>query len=214
MNKKMQWGLAALLILQFLIGVGAIVMLYTDTETEQKNGDHPVEEQVSPIADQPPRPAREGYKWEHHGDHWHEVHVSQATPSENEGQDETVILADDGDSINEVPTLPDYIYDPQREKPDGWDPELVFETGDKKIDLNFRPLTDEEQAEYERLKATENPEHYGDKWEAGLRITAICNIFIKNTPAFLESQEAAMLEGASQQELKARLKEFSGIFAD
>ena len=74
MNKRLYWGLAALVIL--ICVVCAIVMFSIETDTEQKKVYKPAEEQVSPIADQqPPRPAREGFKWEHHGEHWHEVEI-------------------------------------------------------------------------------------------------------------------------------------------
>jgi hypothetical protein len=34
-----------------------------------------------PVADnKPPREARDGFKWEWHGDHWHEMPVAQAQP--------------------------------------------------------------------------------------------------------------------------------------
>ena len=94
------------------------------------------------------------------------------------------------------------------------DPDLVFDTGEKKIDLNYRPLTEEEQAEYEHLKATlVPPEDYGVT-EAGLRITAIGNIQRKNAPAFMESIKADIIAGRPREEIDAKLRTFSDIFAD
>lgn len=108
-----------------------------------------------------------------------------------------------------------YLYDPDaKERPEGWDPDLVFDTGEKKIDLNYRPLTEEEQAEYEHLKVTlVPPEDYGVT-EAGLRITAIGNIQRKNAPAFMESIEADIIAGRPREEIDAKLRTFSDIFAD
>ncbi len=114
------------------------------------------------------------------------------------------------------PETPAYIHDPDAtERPDGWDPELVFDGGhSKKIDLNYRPLTEEEQAEYERLKATENPEHYRN-FEAGIRIVAISNIKQKHRPEVTAriwaDQEAGRI---TKNEALKQIREFNGIFAD
>ena len=117
--------------------------------------------------------------------------------------------------VSEPEPLPAYIYDPDaKERPAGWDPELVFHTGDKKIDLNYRPLTAEEQAEYEHLKATlVPPEDYGVT-EAGLIITAISNIKEKHRPALMKSLEADMLSGKSREYRLKRIRDFYEFFAD
>ncbi len=165
----------------------------------------PVEPLEKPTAETPVGETSQGGHVHEDGDPWHaETHE---TPVENPSIVEKKL---------EPIEPPAYIYDPDaKERPDGWDPDLVYETGHGKIiDLNYRPLTEEEQAEYERLKATENPEHYGDKWEMGLRIIAIANIYRRNTPAFLDSLDADIAAGKSSEEIDAKIREFSDIFAD
>ena len=129
----------------------------------------------------------------------------------HEGPHETPPTAEKSEPVEKPP----YLYDPDaKERPEGWDPDLVFDTGEKKIDLNYRPLTEEEQAEYEHLKATlVPPEDYGVT-EAGLRIIAIGNIQRKNSPAFMESIEADIIAGSPREEIAAKLRTFSDIFAD
>ena len=141
-----------------------------------------------------------------HG-HFHvEPHAPVEQPSTAQGNE----------PITPVSERPAYIYDPEaKERPDGWDPELVFDTGHGKvIDLNYRPLTEEEQAEYEHLKATLVPPDAYGLTEAGLIITAIGNIQRKNAPAFMKSLEADMLAGKSREYRMNRLREFHDIFAD
>ena len=142
------------------------------------------------------------------GGHFHEDGTWHAEPHEPV---ENPSIAEENLEPIEPPA---YIYDPDtKERPEGWDPDLVYETGHGKIiDLNYRPLTEEEQAEYERLKATENPEHYGEKWESGLRITAIGNIKQKNYPAFTKSLEADMLAGKSIEYRIKRLDDYWEFF--
>ena len=77
MKSRMYWGVVTLIVL--LIGVSVFLLTRTtDTETEVVYIDR------EPIADnaenKPPRPAKEGYKWEWHGDHWHEIQVAQTPP--------------------------------------------------------------------------------------------------------------------------------------
>lgn len=145
-------------------------------------------------------PSQGGHR---HGDEWH------ADPHEPVEQQPTA-------EVGEPEPPPAYIYDPDaKERPDGWDPKLVYDTGHGKvIDLNYRPLDEEEQAEYEHLKATlVPPEDYGVT-EAGLIITAIGNIQRKNAPAFMKSLEVDMLAGKSREYRLERLREFHDIFAD
>ena len=166
------------------------------TLTEKQNPQPPAE---APVVETPEPPQQDGHF--HADGTWHagphEAHVEP--PSE----------------VSEPEPPPAYIYDPDaKERPDGWDPALVFDTGDKKIDLNYRPLTEEEQAEYERLKATlVPPEDYGVT-EAGLIITAIVNIKEKNADAFMKSlwaqQDAGLI---TPEEGRKRLADYYNIFA-
>ncbi|MYF98756.1 hypothetical protein F4212_06410 [Candidatus Poribacteria bacterium] len=79
MRKKMIWGSAILIIL--LIGVSAVLLMRnTDTEPEKVYKDVEPSKEVmdslvkrAPKQNKPPRAARDGFKWEWHGDHWHEV---------------------------------------------------------------------------------------------------------------------------------------------
>ena len=147
------------------------------------------------------------------GGHVHEDGTWHEGPHEAEAPVEQPPTA----QVSEPVEKPAYIYDPDaKERPEGWDPELVFDAGHgKKIDLNYRPLTEEEQAEYERLKATENPEHYGDKWESGLRITAIGNLKQKNSKVFLqalwEEEDAGKI---TREEVIKRLRDYYEFFTD
>ena len=184
MRNKLYWGLGVLIIL--IIATGGFVFYQQWTEIQQlkdaAEADNPLEEPIAqsdepivssdkPITKDDLPAADEGFKWVQHGDHFHQVQID--APDEWQGeQHEPVVPPNKSDIHNKS----DYIYDLQREKSDGWDPHLVYEIGDKKIDLNFRPLTVEEQAEYERLKATENLEAYGRNVEAELRFVAIINI--------------------------------------
>ena len=168
MSKKMYWGIVTLIIL--LLGVTAVLLLRdTDTEPEviYKTDVEPAKNTETPIAEKPT--AREGFEMVQHGDHWHEVPISESTAP----------VVTDEEVTPEVVAKPDWIYDPDREKPDGWDPKLVWENSEVKIDFNyFRPMTEEEQAEYERLKSMENPEDHGIDVnnEADLRFMAIVNM--------------------------------------
>lgn len=155
----------------------------------------PKSEVKAPVGD-----TSQGGHW--HGDEWH------ADPHEPVEQQPTA----EGSEPVEKPA---YIYDPDAtERPEGWDPELVFHTGDKKIDLNYRPLTEEEQAEYDHLKATlVPPEDYGVT-EVGLIITAISNIKEKHRPALMKSLEADMLAGKSREYRQKRIRDFYEFFSD
>ena len=92
------------------------------------------------------------------------------------------------------------------------DPDLKSVSPDGKLIMNFdRPLTAEEQAEYDRLKATEKPEAYGGS-EAQLKGWAIVNIQQKNRPAVARRIWDDMAAGLiSKEEAIQQLREFSGI---
>ena len=79
MKKKMIWGVATLIVL--LLGVSAFLLLRnTDTESPiiYRGDVEPLEITQTPVTEnKPPRPAREGYEWEWHGDHWHEMPITQ-----------------------------------------------------------------------------------------------------------------------------------------
>ena len=137
---------------------------------------------------------------------------SHADGTWHEGPHETPPTAEKSEPVEK----PAYLYDPDaKERPEGWDPDLVFDTGEKKIDLNYRPLTEEEQAEYEHLKATlVPPEDYGVT-EAGLRITAIGNLKEKNSMAFLQALWAEEDAGKiTQEEVRKRLRDYYEFFTD
>lgn len=166
MNRKLYWGLAALSIL--IIGATVFVVVKNNTEMQQLKEELADFEKQAVERDKPP-PAPEGYKWVQHGDHHHLAPID--APDTWQGKPHEPVVAD-----KEVHEKPDWIYDPDREKPDGWDPKLVWKGGDATIDFNyFRDLTKEEQAEYDRLKSIENPEDYGIDVnnEAHLRLMAI-----------------------------------------
>ncbi|RKU27353.1 hypothetical protein C6497_11425 [Candidatus Poribacteria bacterium] len=166
MRNRKYWGIVTLIIL--LLGVTAVLLLRdTDTEPEviYKTDVEPARKTETQIAEK--RTAKPGFEMVQHGDHWHEVPISEPP------------VVTDEEVTPEVVAKPDWIYDPDREKPDGWDPKLVWENSEVKIDFNyFRPMTEEEQAEYERLKSMENPEDHGIDVnnEADLRFMAIVNM--------------------------------------
>ena len=180
MHKRIAIGL---IVLIFVLGV-AIVFYHQHTDIQQlkeevaqdkkllEENDKPKVEHAASTSDTKP-PDEPGFEWVRHGDHWDKVPIAQNDPPL-----QTPIVADE-EVTPEVVDKPDWIYDPDREQPDGWDPKLVWEGGDVTIDFNhFRPMTEAEQAEYERLKARENPEDYGTDVndEAALRLIAIVNV--------------------------------------
>ncbi len=80
MNRKMYWGIAALVVV--LIAAGGFIYYQWSEVAQLKEqlaqDNKRLEENNKPVAEnKPPRPAREGYKWEWHGDHWHEMPVAQ-----------------------------------------------------------------------------------------------------------------------------------------
>ncbi len=89
MQKKMLWGLGVLVLL--ICTAFVFMTVRNRAEIRQlKEGtavaEKPLEardESTQPIADnKPPRPARAGFKWEWHGNHWHEMPVVQADVQE------------------------------------------------------------------------------------------------------------------------------------
>ncbi len=94
MHKRIATGLFVLI---FILGV-AIVFYHQYTDIQQlkqeaAEAEKLLEEQHKGVAEnKPPRPAREGYKWEWHGDHWHEMPVAQSdsphAPTEQPVQNE------------------------------------------------------------------------------------------------------------------------------
>lgn len=88
MYKKLIWGLGVLALLICTAFVFMTVRNLTEMrqlETELAAAEKPLEaldKMDTPVADsvaedQPPRPARAGYKWEWHDDHWHEMPAVQ-----------------------------------------------------------------------------------------------------------------------------------------
>ena len=194
MHKRIATGLFVLI---FILGV-AIVFYHQYTDIQQlkqeaAEAEKLLEEQHKGVAENDLPPAEPGKKWVPHDDHFHQVPID--APDVWQGEPHEPVVTDE-DVTPEVQEKPDWIYDPDREKPDGWDPKLVWKGGEATIDLNyFRDLTEEEQAEYERLKAIENPEDYGldVNNEADMRFNAIVNM---QTELMLRIQNArGTLEG-------------------
>lgn len=81
MSKKRIWGVV-ILILIIGLGLGGVLLMRRpapEPETVYKALSKEVLENIRNkrgIASTPPRAAKPGYKWESHGDHWHEVQVS------------------------------------------------------------------------------------------------------------------------------------------
>lgn len=219
-----------------IFGIGGY-LLYESQQTPDLNGnDAPVEtpETPTPPAKAPVGETSQGGHFHADGT-WHEGPHEAHTPAEGTtpevqgapgGAQQGVEVsphpghlsptAEGSEPVTPVAEKPAYIYDPDKEKPDGWDPELLWDTGHHKIiDLNYRPLTEEEQAEYERLKATlVPPEDYGVT-EAGLRITAIGNIKTKNSETFLQSlwteEDAGRI---TREEARKQLRDYWEFFSD
>ena len=175
MDRKMYWGIAALIVV--LIAAGGFIY-YQWSQVQQLKEEvaqdkKQLEEENKPVAENDLPTPDPGKKWVPHGDHFHQVPID--APDVWQGEP----VVSDVEVTPEVVAKPDWIYDPDREQPDGWDPKLVWEGGEATIDFNyFRALTEAEQAEYERLKATENPEDHGldVNDEASLRLIAIVNM--------------------------------------
>lgn len=83
MHKRIAIGL---IVLIFVLGV-AIVFYHQYTDIQQLEKELADAEELEkhmnqqPAADnKPPRPARDGFEWEWHGDHWHEMPIAQSEP--------------------------------------------------------------------------------------------------------------------------------------
>ena len=96
MNKKLYWGLLALII---LLGTAFVFILMHDRaeirKLEEELADVKEQEQHVPqqadVGNRPPRDARAGHKWEWHGDHWHEMPIAQNdVPNQTQASDEIV----------------------------------------------------------------------------------------------------------------------------
>ncbi|MDE0313995.1 MAG: hypothetical protein OXM61_03760 [Candidatus Poribacteria bacterium] len=209
MHKRIATGLFVLI---FVLGV-AIVFYHQYTDIQQlkqeaAEAEKLLEEQHKGIAENDLPPAEPGKKWVPHGDHFHQVPID--APDVWQGEPHEPVVTDE-DVTPEVKEKPDWIYDPDREKPEGWNPKLVFENGDTKIDLNyFRPLTEEEQAEYERLKATRDLENYGDNVEAEFRLVAIVNMQTKLWQQVRDAMASGHLDEAEN--LRTEYDEIYGRF--
>ena len=79
MNRQMYWGIAALIIILIAAG-GFMYWQWSQVQQlkEQLAQDKKMLEQKDKpvIENKPPRLARAGYKWEWHGDHWHEMSIA------------------------------------------------------------------------------------------------------------------------------------------
>ncbi|RKU16698.1 hypothetical protein C6501_05185 [Candidatus Poribacteria bacterium] len=89
MYKKMLWGLGVLVLL--ICTAFVFMTVRNRAEIRQLKKEYAVtekplearDEPTQPITDNKPhRPARAGFKWEWHGDHWHEIPVAQADDQE------------------------------------------------------------------------------------------------------------------------------------
>jgi len=176
MHKRIAIGLFVLI---FVLGV-AIVFYHQYTDIQQIKRENAevnkhLEGNNKPVVENTLPPAPAGYKWVSHGDHHDLVPIDAPDAGQGEPHEDEKVTS-------EIVVKPDWIYDPDREKTDGWDPKLVWKGGGATIDFNyFRDLTEEEQAEYDRLKSMENPEDHGIDVnnEADLRFVAIANVMTK-----------------------------------
>ncbi|MCG9128842.1 hypothetical protein JT359_14730 [Candidatus Poribacteria bacterium] len=78
MKKKMYWGITSLIIMIGVVGV--YFMLQPDPDpVPEKKLIVPSETDLEQVrkAKQPPRDAKDGFTWEWHADHWHEVPIAQ-----------------------------------------------------------------------------------------------------------------------------------------
>ena len=91
MRKKMYWGLASLILIIGVVGVYFMLQPKSDMEPEKKFI-APSEADIEKAreANQPPREAKDGFTWEWHADHWHEVPIVQKKQGEQSGQSEPV----------------------------------------------------------------------------------------------------------------------------
>ncbi len=82
MNRKMYWGIGALILLIGIVGLYFILQPDPEPITVYNAPSEDVIKQAQQ-ANSPPRPAKPGYKWEWHDDHWDEIPIAQseATPS-------------------------------------------------------------------------------------------------------------------------------------
>ncbi len=96
MNKKLYWGLLALII---LLGTAFVVIMLHDRaeirKLKEELADVKEQEKHVPqqadVGNRPPRDARAGHKWEWHGDHWHEMPIAQNdVPNQTQASDEIV----------------------------------------------------------------------------------------------------------------------------
>lgn len=96
MNKKLYWGLLALII---LLGTAFVFILMHDRaeirKLKEELADVKEQEQHVPqqadMGNRLPRDARAGHKWEWHGDHWHEMPIAQNdVPNQTQASDEIV----------------------------------------------------------------------------------------------------------------------------
>ena len=81
MRKKMYWGLASLILIIGVVGVYFMLQPEPDPEVEKKFI-VPSEADLKKASEtkKPPREAKDGFTWEWHADHWHEVPVVQNDP--------------------------------------------------------------------------------------------------------------------------------------
>ncbi len=78
MNRKMYWGIAALIVILIAAG-GFIYWQWSQVEQlkeELAQDAKMLEGNEEPVAENDLPPAKEGFKWVPHGDHFHEVPVS------------------------------------------------------------------------------------------------------------------------------------------
>ena len=97
MRKKMYWGLASLIL---IIGVARVYFMLQPEPEPEKKFIVPSEAALEQAreAKQPPREAKDGFTWEWHADHWHEVPIVQ-----NDGSHITEVNKDVSDKTTENP---------------------------------------------------------------------------------------------------------------
>ncbi|MCG9130785.1 hypothetical protein J5I95_03795 [Candidatus Poribacteria bacterium] len=153
MHKRIAIGLIVLIFVLGVVSVFVMLQPDPDPETETVSTDIDPAEIEHAVPSKPARPARDGYKWENHGDHWHEVLLAQedaqivderGSESEEKPIHTSISLAGEVDIMD----LPDMSADID---PADIPPFTV--TLDGAIYHYNRPLTSEERSRYDFIKS-------------------------------------------------------------
>ena len=216
MYRKFYIGAGVFMIL--FMSVFVFIMVKTHNENKalkaqmaesQKQVNHIKEKNA--VKDEKPV-ARDGYKMVWHIDHWHEVPIDN--PPQPLDHNELANGVTVSESVGQISQKKqDWVYDKNRKKKDGWRADLLYDAGDKIIDFNYRPLSEAEQIEYDRLKTNGKLLNDANR-EAGLRIIAISNVQRDGLPEFINSIVADTLAGKSDAEIRVKIWNYFNIFSD